>query len=347
MTKTYLYPTNIDDAISMMERLFKDFEKSTSGDSDRFVSILISKPGVGKSATIEKMCKRIGYNLIDLNLSAIEPSDLIGLGAREKVDGEWQTSPALPQWAKKALEGNCIIFVDEFNNTTQDVLAGFQKMFSDFVIEGRKLPRTTHIIGACNPPGADALFAAKRLSGAFRRRLCMIPVKDDFSYVMAKHGFTIPSSYTEENYDDILKYIEYGDLSSAIIDNVFNISRYEDLTEKEKVVLISGFGSGAVQISMDLELLSDEAFGSGRYLGGDDGISYKEWKKNPDDIISEYQQILWGQDSIHGSVSYRNSKKFVSRIKNPNVYKAIHEILVEKFDAEYELDETKLPAERN
>ena len=176
MAQKQMFAKNIDKSVETLEKLFKNFEAAESADQDRFVTILISRPGLGKSATISKMCRRLGYELIDLNLACIEPTDIIGLGAREKIDGKWQTMPALPQWAEKALAGNCIIFVDEFNNTTQDVLSGFQKMFSDFVIDGRQLPRTTHIVGACNPPGRDAIYAAKKLSGAFRRRLCMVPV---------------------------------------------------------------------------------------------------------------------------------------------------------------------------
>ena len=180
MANYRMFSRNIDQAVEMLEKVFRNFENADSGDQDRFVPILISLPGVGKSSTIAKMAKRMGYNLIDISLSSIEPTDIIGLGAREKIDGRWMTMPALPKWVQTALDGNCIIFVDEFNNTTQDVLSGFQKMFSDFVVDGIELPRTTHIIGACNPPGDDALYAAKRLSGAFRRRLCMIPVIDDF-----------------------------------------------------------------------------------------------------------------------------------------------------------------------
>ena len=159
-----MFSQSIDGAVDLMERLFRNFEEADTKDENRFVSILISKPGLGKSATIAKMAKRMGYDLIDLNLSTLEPADSAGLGAREKIDGKWVTVPAPPAWAERALQGNCIIFVDEFNNTTSDTLASFQKMFSDFVIDGKKLPRTTHIIGACNPPGRDAIFAADRKS---------------------------------------------------------------------------------------------------------------------------------------------------------------------------------------
>lgn len=350
MAQKQMFSMNIDRSIELMEKLFKNFEAADSGDEDRFVSILISRPGLGKSATISKMAKRMGYEMIDLNMSCIEPVDLLGLGAREKVDGVWQTMPALPQWAEKALNGNCLIFVDEFNNCSNDTLAGVQKMFSDFVIDGRKLPRTTHIIGACNPPGRDAIYAAKRLSGAFRRRLCMLPVVDDFEYVMAKHQFSMPRGFLKVDYTDMVNYCEYDEISSAVIDNIFNIFKYEGLTDLEKLTLISGFGGKAFEFAREMGLFSEDILTSGKRLGmveeEDLAISYIEWKKNPGDQVSEFQQILWTQESLANSYSYTRSKKFVSRIRNPKVYSTAVEILRDKWEAEVETDETPLPSSR-
>ena len=346
MSRPQLFAQNIDKSIALLEKLFRNFEAANTEDQDRFVSVLISKPGLGKSATISKMAKRMGYNLIELNLACIEPVDIIGLGAREKVNGVWQTMTALPQWVEKALAGKCIIFVDEWNNCGQEVLSGFQKMFSDFSIEGRELPKTTHIIGACNPPGRDALFAAKRLSGAFRRRLCMLPVVDDFEYVMAKHEFKMPRGFHQVDYEDILNYCEYDEISSAVVDNVFNITKYGNLSDLEKVCLINGFGEKALEFAKELELFSPEVFAAGKAFNNDN-LTYLEWKKNPTDEISEFQQIIWGQDAIQNSVSYSRSKKFVSRVVNPSVYVALYDMLKNKFDADYELDEKKLPETRD
>ena len=346
MAKNILFTQSVDKAVASLEALFRNFENADGEDENRFVSVLISRPGLGKSATIAKLAKKMGYTLIDLNLACIEPTDIIGLGAREKVNGKWQTLPALPQWAELALRGKCIIFVDEFNNTTQDVLAGFQKMFSDFVIDGQKLPRTTHIIGACNPPGKDAIFAAKKLSGAFRRRLCFLPLVDDFEYVMKKHNFLMPKNLYETNYEEIAEYLSYDEISSAVVDNVFNISSYEGLSYREKVSFVAGFGSKALEFARQLRLFPEEAFSAGTSIFQEEALTYQEWKKEPRDVVDEYQQILWGQESITNSVSYSRSKKFLSRVENPRVYEALYEILKEQFEDDYELDEKKLPASK-
>ena len=344
-----LFTQTIDDSVDMIGRIFKNFEDDDCAtDENRFVTILISKPGVGKSSVIAKYASRIGYELIDLNLACIEPTDIIGLGAREKVNGRWETVPALPSWAEKALAGHCIIFVDEFNNTTPDTLAGFQKMFSDFVINGLELPRTTHIIGACNPPGDDALFAAKKLSGAFRRRLCMLPIVDDYKYVARKHGIEIPAGTIKPaDLSDIADYVEYNNLSSALVDNVCLINDYDNLSDYEKVSLIAGFGTGALDFARDMDFLGSEVFASGRpvRVEGDD-VQYVEWKREPDDVVSEYQQVLWVQQSINNSHSYGRSKGFVRKIVNPKVYSTAIQLLKSKFDVDWETDETRLPEEK-
>jgi len=340
-----IFPQKIDDALHIVEQSFKEFEKANTEDEDRFVSILISNPGVGKSAGLKKMAKRLGYELISLNLAAIEPTDIIGLGAREKVDGKWVTMPAIPKWGEKALNGKCIILVDEFNNCGHDVLAGFQTMFSDFTIDGKELPKTTHIVGACNPPGKNALFAAKKLSGAFRRRLCFIPVVDDFQYVANKHQFQMPRDFMQSDYEDIANYVEYDGLSSAVVDNIYNIVKYKSLKDREKVVLINGFGEKAFEFAKHMNLLKEEAFQADVALT-DGNITYADWKRNPLNVVSEYQQILWGQESIANSCSYSRSKKFVSKIENQKVYVAILDLLKNKFEVEYETDQTKLPESR-
>lgn len=350
MAQKQMFAMSIDSSIAMMERLFRNFEAANSGDEDRFVPILISRPGLGKSATIAKMAKRMGYSLIDLNLANLDPTDSLGLGAREKVDGVWETQVALPTWVKKAMAGNCVIFIDEFNMAGPDTLGSFQKLLSDFVIDGRKLPRTTHIIGACNPPGRDAIYAAKRLSGAFRRRLCMLPVVDDFEYVMAKHQFSMPRGFLKVDYTDMVNYCEYDEISSAVIDNIFNIFKYEGLTDLEKLTLISGFGGKAFDFAREMGLFSEDILTAGKRIGmveeEDLAISYIEWKKNPGDQVSEFQQILWTQESLANSYSYTRSKKFVSRIRNPKVYSTAVEILRDKWEAEVETDETPLPSSR-
>lgn len=64
MAQKQMFSQSIDDSIALMERVFRNFEEAEGNDENRFVSILISKPGLGKSATIAKMAKRMGYELL-------------------------------------------------------------------------------------------------------------------------------------------------------------------------------------------------------------------------------------------------------------------------------------------
>lgn len=229
-----------------------------------------------------------------------------------------------------------------------DTLAGFQKMFSDFVINGHKLPRTTHIIGACNPPGPDALFAAKKLSGAFRRRLCMIPIYDDYAYVEKKHHVTVPSSLRTSDYTDIGDYCAYDGFSSAIADNVCTIAEYQDMSEEDKTCLIAGFGKQAINFALENGFITSDTVDDAYDVESDDddGITYKTWKKNPNDDVNEFQQTQWVQRSISNSNNYNRSKLFVGRISNKTIYKLAYGLLKSKFHAEYLADDMKLPAEK-
>ena len=79
-----MFGTTITEAIEMLQKSFKNFEQADNSDENRFVSILISRPGVGKSATITKMAEDMGYSLIDLNLACIEQQILSDLEQGKK-----------------------------------------------------------------------------------------------------------------------------------------------------------------------------------------------------------------------------------------------------------------------
>jgi len=176
----------------------------------------------------------------------------------------------------------------------------------------------------------------------------MIPIKDDYQYVMKKHHFTIPAGYLNTDNKDLEKYISYTNMSSAIADNVYNISKYPNMTQKEKAVLISGFGSGAVQFARDQDLISDKVSLGSAIIDNDDSRDrQREWKKNPTDSVSPFQQVDWGTRKINGSTSYSRSKNFLNKVENNHVYKILYGRLREHFPAEYSIDENKLPESKD
>ena len=332
---------SVEEAVEATFKYFDDFEKSDLSYNERFVPIFISRPGVGKSASIAAKSKERGRILITLNLACIEPVDILGLGAREKVGNRWITRIALPEWAAIALQGNCDILVDEFNNCHPETLAGFQIMFSSFEINGTPLPKTTHIIGACNPPGDDALVAANRLSGAFRRRLSFIPISDTFEWVQKQHNFTMPIEYRKQDFLPIGEYINYQGVNSANVDDMMRICNSKSLTIKEKYLLVEGLGSKVRSLASHLGLISesDLEFTS---LRSDDEFTYAEWSKDPIDEPQILTQIQWSTRRISDGSSYSRAKGFVRKIKNVKVYNTALDLLTNKFAADVAIDETPL-----
>ena len=108
---------------------------------------------------------------------------------------------------------------------------------------------------------------------------------------------------------------------------------------------MNGFGQRALTFASDLGLISSDLMASGRKSYNSE-ITEGEWKRDPYDVVEEYQQIEWGSKKITNSVSYSRSKKFVSRVENANVYSALLSLLKEKFSADYLSDSTPLPEER-
>lgn len=337
-----LATASVDEAVAATYKYFDEFEKNPDLKyNERFVPIFISRPGVGKSASIAAESAKRNRKLITLNLACIEPVDILGLGAREKVGRRWVTKTALPAWAMTALEGNCDILVDEFNNCQPETLAGFQIMFSAFEIDGHPLPKTTHIIGACNPPGDDALVAANQLSGAFRRRLSFVPITDNFEWVQKTHNIKIPISFKKQEMLPITEYINYQGINSANVDDMMRVINTKSLTEKEKYLLIEGLGSNVRKLAVKLGLLNDELIDF-EVLRTDDGFTYNEWVKDPTDEPEIMTQNGWANRKITNTNTYSRAKGFTSRIKNVQVYNTTLELLNKKFAADVALDETPL-----
>lgn len=128
----------------------------------RVPSIVIGAPGVGKTATIQALADEIGYELITLLGSSMDPTDLAGLPSPATIEietdsGELQetrvTDYLTPWWAAKALtKKKVIIFLDEFNNASPAVQASMLTFIQDRTLgNGQKLPKETIIIGAMNP----------------------------------------------------------------------------------------------------------------------------------------------------------------------------------------------------
>ncbi len=137
-----------------------------------FVAVAIALPpeksvmlrgihGIGKSQVVRKVAKlvlknrleKIGfkkYTVIDRRLSQMSEGDVIGLPS---TDGE-VTRFNPPDWFKKACQEPCILFLDELNRATPEVMQAAFQIALDHELNGWKLHPETRVYTAINNSAA-------------------------------------------------------------------------------------------------------------------------------------------------------------------------------------------------
>jgi len=125
----------------------------------RIPVMLVGAPGVGKTATIRAMADSMGYSLITLLGSQMDPTDITGLPKGEVIGHDeegkeiWGTVYLSPWWQVDILQKKkVILFLDEFSNTSSAVRASMLTMLQNREFpNGTTMPPETIVLGAMNP----------------------------------------------------------------------------------------------------------------------------------------------------------------------------------------------------
>lgn len=125
----------------------------------RVPAMLVGPPGTGKTATIKKIARDMGYRLETVIGSRMDPTDVTGLpqsqffGETEDKTKLYATAYSMPVWQANILRHpKTILFLDEFSNTPSEVRASFLNIIEDREFpSGAKMPPETIIVGAMNP----------------------------------------------------------------------------------------------------------------------------------------------------------------------------------------------------
>jgi len=113
------------------------------------ISICIRGPhGIGKSHAVYELSSEENFNLpiIERRLSQMSEGDMIGLP--ELVDGMTRFCP--PDWYKMACEKPVILFLDELNRSTPEIMQAAFQIVLDRELNGWKLHPDTRIFTAIN-----------------------------------------------------------------------------------------------------------------------------------------------------------------------------------------------------
>lgn len=144
--------------------------------------VLVGDPGTGKTVSVYAMAKMLGYNVVTIIGSQMEPTDISGLPTAQPYDLDenveiYVTQYASPWWQAKILkEKKIIVFFDEFSNTTPEVQAAMLQFLNERLLpNGHPIPNETLIIGAMNP--ADSAVDYRGISKPTANRMAWLPWK--------------------------------------------------------------------------------------------------------------------------------------------------------------------------
>jgi hypothetical protein len=146
-------------------------------------------PGVGKTATITTLAKKLNLPLEVVLASIREPSDFSGLPVI-KEEGVYLEPPA---WASRLhKEGRGILFLDEICTAPPAVQSALLRVVLERVVGDLTLPEDVAVVAAANPPSQT--MAGWDLSAPLANRFCHLSwFLDPYSWVSGMvGGWNIP-----------------------------------------------------------------------------------------------------------------------------------------------------------
>lgn len=110
--------------------------------------MLRAKHGVGKSSVIKQAAAEQGIAFFDVRLSQCEVGDIKGLPHLDAVKGI--TTFLKPYWWPRDPQSKGILFFDELNRASKDVLQAVFEICLDRRLDGEKLPDGWRVVAAVN-----------------------------------------------------------------------------------------------------------------------------------------------------------------------------------------------------
>lgn len=107
--------------------------------------LITGSSGSGKSSIVKDVCNRLGFEVVDLRLAGILPEDIGGL---PRPQGDYYEY-LMPKWFKEHLGKPFVLFLDEINQASVQVLHALYGVVLDRMVAGVKNPEM-RIVAACN-----------------------------------------------------------------------------------------------------------------------------------------------------------------------------------------------------
>ena len=135
------------------------------------VPMVTGSPGVGKSDTMKQLANKYNLELVDIRLSQMEPSDLLGFPSLEGEKAIFKPVKLFPLQSDPLPNGKAgwLLFLDEFNSAPLSVQAAAYRIVLDKEVGNHKLHKNVAIVCAGNKDSDKAIV--NRMSTATQSRL--------------------------------------------------------------------------------------------------------------------------------------------------------------------------------
>lgn len=146
--------------------------------------------GIGKSEVVHQIAKILNLELIDRRMSQMTEGDVIGLPLMDVEKGLTRFLPA--EFIKAACERPVMLFLDEINRATQEVMQACFQLCLDRELNGNKLHPQTRVFAAVN---SSANYQVNEMDPAFLDRFFVIDLtptaQDWFTWAEGPGGIDV------------------------------------------------------------------------------------------------------------------------------------------------------------
>ena len=143
-------------------------------------AFLWAGPGIGKSSIVSAIAKELGGVSVDVRLSQMQPTDIIGIPYYDKEQNKmrWAPPELLPSVEFAAKYPVVILFLDEMNSAPPAVQAAAYQLVLDRRSGSYELPENCVIIAAGNRESDRGVTF--RMPSPLANRFCHFEIKQDF-----------------------------------------------------------------------------------------------------------------------------------------------------------------------
>jgi hypothetical protein len=260
---------------------------------------IIGKHGIGKSSIVAQYAKENGYSFHPFFLGQMnDTGDLLGLPEFDRDSNGKAISTSFIHPAKLPKKPRSILFFDELNRASKDLLQAIFQLALEGTIHDYVLPEDSAIIMAMNPATDDYSvldFADKAFADRFVH-INLDPTHEEFhSYMTGRYGNSAVSEFLRQQ----TKLLEETDLKQVSLEFVKPSRRSWDRLQKLELT------------GMPENLFREAGMG---IVGTVAMIAYSSWKETQ-------VKILDGAEILNNYSKVKD--KYIGYFKNPKTGEAL------------------------